>query len=181
MYRGIGSLLTLTLTVFVVALEPLPAAGQTGAESEIKAAFLSNFVRFIEWPPETLGASGPMTVCVRGSQAVTDSLKKAVKGRGVEGHEVVVIAASADDLLRACQVLYVAGSDEKSAKRALQAVDGAAVFTIGDFDRFATLGGVANFFLDDDRVRFAVNQAAARRQHLRLSAKMLTLAKLVNE
>jgi hypothetical protein len=168
------------LSALVIVCQTL-ALAEIDIEPDIRAAFLNNFVRFVEWPADALAAGDPITVCVVGSRAVAESLRKAAKGRPVDGHDVLVVAASDDEALRTCHLVYLSGHDEKRARRTLRAVEGAAVFTVGDWDRFAAIGGVANFFVDQSRVRFAVNIAASRRHRLRLSSKMLTLATLVND
>lgn len=157
------------------------ASAQNATEATLKAAFLLNFIRFVEWPTDVLGASAPITTCVVGAPAVAAVLTQVAKGRSINGHQVVVSNLALDGPLTACHVVYAAGIDVAATRQLVRSLAGAAVFTVSDFERFAAFGGVTNFVADDTRLRFAVNVEAARRARLRLSAPMLALATIVSD
>jgi hypothetical protein len=165
--------------VFVLLANAPAAQEPTAVEPHVKAAFLYNFLKFIEWPSEAL-AAGPLTVCVAGSQAVAESLRAATTRRQAQDHDIVVVQAS-DAPLKSCHLVYVAHADEDAARHWLSVLNGSTAFTVSDCPRFARLGGVANFFVDDGRLRFAVNVDAARRASLRISSRMLALATIVKD
>jgi hypothetical protein len=146
--------------------------------SALKAAYLFNFARFVEWPPEALPVGGPFTMCI-GDGPVASSLREIVSGRSVEDHAIVVrdIVWPAD--VRSCQVLYIDGLDATAIDQVVEGVREAHVLTVGDADRFTTRGGVAHFFVDSGRMRVAINRTAAERAGLRVSSRLLALAKLV--
>jgi hypothetical protein len=159
---------------------PAAADARLPVEPQVKAAFLYNFVKFVEWPDGVV-AAGPITVCTIGSQAVADALKVATQQRRAQDHEVAVMQVTGDVVPKACHLVYLAAGDEASARRWLAALSGSPAFSVSDFERFAKLGGVANFFVDNGRLRFAVNVDAARRAGLRISSHMLALATIVKD
>jgi hypothetical protein len=159
---------------------PIDGAPQVGA-SELTAAFLYNFARFTEWPADVLPANAPIVLCVVGDPDVAQFLGRAVQGKTVNGHRLVVRKGGVDDLLRTCQLLYAGGVDTRRASQALEAVRDAAVLTVSDLGGFAAMGGTANLFMDGERMRFAVNVDAAQRSNIRISAQLLNLAQIVRD
>jgi hypothetical protein len=179
---GVVRGLVCALGVFglVLCADVCTAQEPTAIEPHVKAAFIYNFLKFIEWPAETL-AAGPLIVCVTGSPAVADSLKKATtQGRPLD-HDVTVLEITADAVPKSCHLIYVGQADEATARRWLALLNGSTAFSVSDCARFARLGGVANFFVEDGRLRFAVNVDAARRASLHISSRMLMLATIVKD
>jgi len=164
----------------VLYASPVIAEGKNPVEPHVKAAFLYNFVKFIEWPDEVLSA-GPVTVCIIGSPAVAESLKAATQERRAQDRELAVVQVISETVPKACHLVYVASADERGARRWLAALNRSTAFSISDFERFAKLGGVANFFVEDGRLRFAVNVDAAHRAGLRISSRLLALATIVKD
>ena len=157
------------------------ADAQTATAPELKAAFLYNFAKFVEWPSESMPAGTPLVVCVLGDGAVADALEETVKGRAIDSHQVTTRRVKIDSSLRTCHVLYVSGVDAKRSLELLEGLGDSAVLTASDFDRFAQLGGVANFFVENGKMRFAVNIESAQRARLQVSSKLLGLAKIVKD
>jgi hypothetical protein len=118
---------------------------------------------------------------VLGDEAVQSELEQSVKGQTVGGHALNVIGILADGALRACHVLYVTGLDRRRSAQLIARVRDAPVFTVSDFEPFAALGGVSQLFIENGKVRFAINPASALRARLRISSKLLALAKLVKD
>jgi hypothetical protein len=152
---------------------------QGTAEPALKAAFLYNFVKFTEWPADVVPSDGAITLCVFGDEAVATALEQTIKGRQVGGHAVTV--ARVNVALSSCQVLYVSGVDRRQAVQVIERVKVAPVFTVGDLDGFAALGGVGQLFVENGKMRFALNPTSAQRARLRLSSKLLALAKVVKD
>ncbi|MEP7307578.1 MAG: YfiR family protein [Acidobacteriota bacterium] len=157
------------------------AAAQTPSLTEIKAAFLFNFANYAEWPADSLTPGQRLLLCVVDDRAIADALTHAIKARTVGGHEVQVEVVPADGKIRTCHLLYAGPLDLKRFTQVMEMVKGAAVFTVGDDDQFAASGGIAQFIVEHDRMRFAINPAAATRARIRLSSKLLNLAKIVKE
>jgi hypothetical protein len=175
--------LGLLATVFAaLSLSGALVAAQSVTASALKAAFLYNFANFTQWPADVLAPGQRLSLCVLGDSAVADALEQTIKGRGVDKHELTVsVIKGADGPILLCHLLYVSGVDGKKADQLLFALSGTSVFTVGDGDRFAEMGGVAQLILENGRMRFAVNVGAARRAHLNISSKLLTLATIIKD
>jgi hypothetical protein len=163
----------------------LTGGSRVGAQSlaapELKAAFLYNFAQFMEWPAETVPAGSPLALCIVNDIAVADALEKTVNGRTAEGHSLTVKRLKAGAPLPPCHVLFVAGSDLKRSLEVVETVKGGLVLTVSDAARFAETGGMVELFLEGDRMRFAVNVDALQRARVRMSSRVLGLAKVVRD
>jgi hypothetical protein len=154
---------------------------QTASPHNLKAGFLYNFAKFTEWPAEVLPTGAPLVMCVADDAKVVKALEEATTGRDIEGHALVVRKIELDGLVKACHLLYADGLDAKRGARLIESLKGAPVLALTDFTSFARMGGTANLFVEDGRMRFAVNLDATARNKLRLSSKLLTLAKIVKD
>lgn len=153
---------------------PLP----TPLEYELKAAFLYNFVKFVEWPADAFaGTRSPLTICVYGEDPFGASLDGAVRGETVGERSLLVQRPQALDRLRDCHVLFVSRSERPRMREILSRLERAPVLTVGDSDGFLREGGMINFVLEENKIRFLINQEAAERSGLRISSKLLRLAK----
>jgi hypothetical protein len=157
------------------------AAGDTVAASVLKAAFIFNFAKFSQWPADALGPGQRLALCVVGDAAVADALTHTIQGRSIEGRQLTVTLRKADESAAGCHLLYVSASEIKRAAGLLQSARGASVFTVSDGDGFAESGGVAQLIVENDRMRFAINIAAAQRGRLNISSKLLSLATIVKD
>jgi hypothetical protein len=157
------------------------AASQTVTVPALKAAFLYNFAKFAEWPADVLAPAQRLSLCVVGDDGVADAIEQVIKGRAVEGHELIVQIVKPDGPLRSCHLLYVGGRDTKRSSQILETLKGSTVFSVGESDNFAESGGVAQLILEKDRMRFAVNVASVQRARLHVSSKLLTLATIVKD
>jgi uncharacterized protein DUF4154 len=156
------------------------AAAQTeprASATEIKAAYLLNFARYVEWPAAALGDSaGPLVICVVESNALEDALRRVAEGRTVSGRPVRVQVVRSSDEDVTCHVAYV-GSPAAAAARSLQAAwADQPVLTVGEGEEFLAAGGIIGFVMVEQTVRFAINQEAAHRARLRISSRVLALA-----
>lgn len=164
--------------VAVLVLRPLPAAAQNATVSALKAAFLFNFAKFAEWPLDALPAERKLMLCVVNDPRFAFTLKETVRGHAIDGHELAVASIALDDPLGSCHVAYLAGIDVREMGRLLDSLRGAPILSVSDVDSFAESGGVAQFFVEGGRMRFVVNVKSAERARLRLSSKLLALAKI---
>jgi len=180
---GIGCICQLMIVSAGTLCSPQPSysaeQGVTGAA--VKAAFLYNFAKFTEWPADSRTPDGPLILSTNDT-AVADSLSPLVKGHEVKGRPLAVRRISAESVqLRGCHILYLWNLDAHQSRRLVEGLGGAPVLTVSDFNRFAALGGVVQFVNENERLRFAINLAAIRRQGLRLSSKLLALASIVED
>jgi hypothetical protein len=148
-------------------------------ELKIKAAFLFNFAKFVDWGPDRLAsAEAPIVICVVPPDPFDGILDETVRDKRVGGHPLVVQRIAPGSSLRGCHILY-AGMRDPSALIALFAsTSGGGVMTIHEANE-ALPGGVARLFLEENRVRFEINTAAAEREGLQISSKLLSVASVV--
>jgi hypothetical protein len=154
-------------------------ASQSVTQPALKAAFLFNFAKFVEWPLDLSPAA--LCVCVLDDVAVEDSLSQLISGAPVPGRSVALVKGARNRSLRGCHVVYVGDTDPARVAATLDEVKNAPILTVGDGDQFARDGGMIGLFIEDGRMRFAINPDAAQRAGLRLSSRLLSLAKIVKE
>lgn len=146
-------------------------------EASVKAAFLYKFAGYVEWPPRTGGVGEPFTIGVLDSDAVAQELEKLVPGRSIAGRPVAVRRVRHGDPVAGLQLLFAGGpTPDRDAIRAAQA-QGALVVTESR-DGLAA-GSAINFVMTDDHVGFEVSIDGAERSGLRISARMLAVARRV--
>jgi hypothetical protein len=159
------------------------AAGADGAvshEYEIKAAFLFNFTRFIEWPSQTFAdATSPIVIGVIGTDPFGAALANIVQGRHVNGRAIVAREVTSAEDARATHLLFVGLTKDEDIARLLRAVSGYPVATVGESAAFTARGGAITLVLQGDKVRFEINAAAAAQAHVRVSAQLEKLATVV--
>jgi hypothetical protein len=149
------------------------------SEYELKAAFLYNFAKFVEWPAGAFSeASAPIVVGVVGDDPFKGSLDS-VEGKSANGHQVSIRRLSASQDLRSCHVLFVSSSERKRLDQIVASLGDASVLTVGEMEGFATNGGMIRLTMEDSKVRFEINAGTARRARLKVSSKLLSLAKRV--
>ncbi len=163
----------------------LLAAGQMGGaqgidEYRVKAAFLYNFAKFIEWPGDAFkSAADPITICVLGNP-FGDRLENTVNGKEIGGRRLMVREISDVAEAAGCHILFVS-ADKKRLAELLGRVKASPILTVGEAGHFAAAGGVIGFKLEGGKVRIEINTFAADRARLRISSKLLSLAEIVKE
>jgi hypothetical protein len=159
----------------VQLLMPAAALAQEVTAPALKAAFIYNFVKFTEWPV-TLPAAEPFVICVIGDAAVGDALERAVKGQEFSGRPLVALAAATAPQ-NTCRVLYVSGATVGEAGQVIAGLEDSPVLTISDIPVFSDTGGMAQFFFERGRLRFTIKVDAVKRSGLKMSSRLLKLAK----
>lgn len=163
------------LAVFAAAFRCDAAQGVPPGEYEVKAAFLFNMIKFVEWPGGPRGPGGAINLCILGT-VPDDAALDELDGLEAAGKRIAVRHASSEDDLSGCDVLFIAGTEKRRLSRILDALADSSVLTIGDTEGFARDGVLVNFYLERKKVRFEVNVEAVRRTGLRLSSQLLRLA-----
>jgi hypothetical protein len=148
-------------------------------EYEVKAAFLFNFAKFVEWPPESFQEHGALTICVFGEDPFGGILESTVAGENLAGRPLRVRQVDRASALRSCQVAFISQSERERVPEILAGLRGANVLTVGESDSFAEQGGMVRFFLEANRVRFEINLDALERTRLQVSSKLLRVARVV--
>lgn len=176
--RGIPQIRVLALVAVACCL--LPVSSQVVSEYQVKAAYLYNFAKFVEWPERAFPApAAPLHFCVLGGEEVRSELEHLVHGKLIAGRPVDVISIAGAEQSGSCHILFVNSSRGGQVRQVLEVLRGSSVLTVGESQGFVEAGGIINFVLQDDRVQFQVNQKAATQAGLHISSRLLSVAKLV--
>ena len=179
---GVG--VTLASVLILVGADARPLAQEKGArasEYDLKAVFLYQFARFVDWPPEAFeGADQPLTIGVLGVDPFGKSLDEIVANEVVGGRKLAVRRYHEVPEKGSCQILFISDSEAERLERVLATLKGRSVLTVGDIDAFASRSGMIEFLLVQDRLRLRVNLAAANAAHLKISSQLLRQAQIVN-
>lgn len=155
-------------------------ASPTVSEADVKATFLFNFAKFASWPLSALPAGAPLEACVFGETRVATTLE-GFDGHMVDGHRLAVKRVIDPADLQFCHLVFVSDSEGHRVATALSMTKGVSALTVGEQPDFLQRGGIINFVAEDNRVRFDINQAAAERVSLKLSAHLLRLARRIGD
>ena len=151
-------------------------AGQP-KEYEVKAAFLFNFAKFVDWPAKAFTQdSAPVVFGILGEDPFGKSLPAIVERETVKGRKIEIRHYQAGDDFSGCHILFVSRSEGQRAKEILEQATLRATLTVGDAEDFSAQGGMINFVLVDQTVRFDINLEAAARAGLKISSKLLAVA-----
>lgn len=157
------------------------AAQQNPLEYRVKAAYLLNFTRYVEWPPDAFESpSAPIHVCVLGDDPFGDALEQTFAGRTAQGRRITVANVEAPSRARDCHVVFISYDEWRRRPDVLAAVQAEGVLTVGESREFAASGGVLSFVPVQRTVRFEVNLSAQDGARLRISSRMLALASAVH-
>jgi len=156
---------------------PLQAAAGAAPEYAVKAAYLYKFGFFIEWPPARLaGADQPLNLCIAGPDPFGPTLEEVIGDQRVQDHPINVRRLLAEDGHADCHILFIGGSDAAFVSRVVDSVSGLGVLTVTDLDYPRGSVGIINFVVTNNRVRFDIDERAARDSGLVISSKLLGLA-----
>ena len=165
------------LSAIAVALLTIQAASATDdvhLEYQVKAAFLFNFLKFVQWPPTT--ADSPWVIGILGYDPFGGVLEQTVRGKIVNGRPVEIrrFARAAD--VKECNILFIGRADfERTPAQPLFQQTG--LLTVGESPGFLKSGGVINFYLQENRVHFEIQPSAAHSSGLHVSAQLLKLGR----
>jgi hypothetical protein len=156
-------------------------AEELNREYAIKAAYLYQFSRYVQWPAQSFaGDQAPLVLGVLGADPFRDILDAIARTKQVEGRSIVIRRFSSMAEYTPCHILFVASSaGPEQTAAAIRKLRGAAVLLVGEEPGFADHGGSVNFFLDDNRIRFEINTEVAKKGQLKISSKLLSLARIV--
>ncbi len=150
-------------------------------EYDIKAAYLYNFAKFVEWPSEVFDdASSPLILCILGKEPFNDSLDT-IKGKTIRERELVIKRFTRVEDINECHILFISTSEEKHLSRIFKKINDMHILTVADLEGFAHRGGMINLITVGNKVHFEINVDAAQRAELQISSKLLKLAKIVKE
>jgi len=159
-----------------VVLTPVRAGAQSASEYEIKAAFLSKFASFVQWPAEM--DDGPICIGIIGADPFGRFLDQGVQGQKINGREFQVRRFQSVAQVNRCQILFISSSEKGKLREILSQLQGKPILTVGDMHGFCESGGVINLKMSDSGIRLEINTEAGEKGGLRFSYKLLRLAKI---
>lgn len=182
--RARERMIALVIVTFILfsVLPGARAQANPPGEYELKAAFLFNFAKFIDWPEGSFESpQSPFTICVVGLDPFGNILEDAMQGKMI-GNRPLAIRRLKDKVgARVCQIEFVSSSESAHLAEILGSLHGANVLLVGETSGFAASGGTIQFTLEDNRVRFAINIDAVDRSGMKFSSKLLSLAKVLHD
>lgn len=162
----------LVLAIPCVLLHATAPDSQALSDGQVKAAFLYNFAKFVRWPS---AVEGPLVIGIAGNDAFPDIFTQTVRGRSVNGRELQTRRLATGDDPAGCQVVFVGAMRAHDEAEWLQRVKG-PVLTVGETIQFLRDGGMVRFYLENNNVRFQINQKRAESAGLKISSQLLMLA-----
>ena len=166
------------LVMLCLMLESSPVSAQS--EDQIKAAYLLHFARYVEWPESAFSSrKSPVQICMLESDGFHSVVASTVVDKIVGSRSVEVVIVENAATATSCHILFVGDLGKESLEEVLTSLGDASVFSVGNDPDFARRGGVANFFRASNKIRFAINRGAASSAGLKISSRLLRLAKLV--
>ena len=174
--------MALALCIAVTDMIPIWAQVNQSVEYQVKAAFLYNFVKFVDWPPDAFQSEkSPITLCVFRYDPFGSALDEVIAGQTLNNRRLLVQQINKLPDLKACQLVFVSDREDKHLPEILDSLEGASALVVGEGEDFAEHSGGIQFFLENKRLRFAVNVDAIQRARLKLSSKLLALARIVHD
>jgi hypothetical protein len=175
--RRVLPLLSVLITLFL-PVAPVAGAESDASEYQVKAAFLYNFARFVDWPAGSLSDS-IFVLGVVGDDPFGSSLDRVVDDKTIRGRNIVVRRYKRASDIQTCHLLFISESERDNVGKILDRVEKRPILTVSEIDGFIARGGMINFTIESKRVRFDINSGAAERVDLRVSARLLQLARNV--
>ena len=157
-----------------------PALAQPVEESQLQAAYLYNFAKFVDWPAGTFRSPGdPMVICVFGDDRTGDVLEQSMSGKRANGRPVESRHPRSASECKPCHIVFVGSSDKNQIAEILHVLHGSSVLTVGHSDQFIPLGGMINLSRKDVTIELEIDPEAADAAGLKISSRLLVIARLV--
>jgi hypothetical protein len=177
MVRGKGTAAALALLALAGAARGAGMEPPAPTEYHVKAAFLYNFAKFVQWPADV--PTRAFVITILGRDPFGASLDETLQGKAIGTLKVVVRRAGTPEELGASQIVFISESERAQVPGILKRLEGTPTLTVAEIDHFAERGGVIRFRMDGDRVRLDINPSAAERARLKISSELLKLARIV--
>lgn len=182
-YAAAGrSCLLATLGVLALLATAIPASGQEASlsENQIKAAFLINIPKYVDWPSEAFAqTNSPIVLGVLGTSEVGDELKKMIASKTINGRAVSIKQLEVKDDLSVCHELFVSAGQQSQMPEIVRKLEGKCILTVGESSDFLEQGGMINLMRDGSKIALEVNLTAANQARLKISSRFLSVARLV--
>jgi hypothetical protein len=166
-------------SVSVITMFDISAETKASPEYLIKAAFLFNFAKFVEWPAASFKDDlSPINLCILGTDPFGPALDT-LKDKTIKGRPLKIKRANKVDDIEACHILFISASEKEILKQILYTLKNSNILTVSEIEGFAQMGGIINFIIVNKKVHFEINPEAAERSKLKISSQLLKLAKIV--
>ena len=147
------------------------------SEYQIKAAFLFNFAKFVDWPPETYATpASPIVIGVLGDNVFGNNLERTISGKTINNRPLLYKVCHSMLEATNCQILFICPSEKGKFPKIMEGLHGASILTVSETDQFISAGGMVNFFIDANKIRFEINDEAAKKAGLKISSKLMSLS-----
>jgi hypothetical protein len=168
--------------LLVLMLIAQPArANDAAVEAKLRSAFLYNFAQFVEWPTAKLADDGPIVIGVWGDAMVADAMRGICETKKVGKHSLTLKQVGSVDEAVGCHMVYVDETLAKALSAGQKQLNAAHVLTVSNSDTFLKDGGIIRFFVEEGKIRFEVRQSAAEIAGVKISSRLLKLARLFVE
>lgn len=165
------------LITALVGLASNARAQQQPSEYELKAAFIFNFAKFVEWPPEAFAdTNSPIVIGILGKNVFDDTLEKIINNRKVNNRGFEFRHFDSASETTNCQILFISSSEKNDFAKIISSLHDASILTVSEADGFLKAGGMINFLIEGKNIRFQISDDAAKRSRLKISSKLLSLA-----
>jgi len=155
---------------------------EESVEYPVKLAFLYNFTKFVDWPPNSYHSPDtPLVICIVGHDPFSPDIEGELRSRTVGSHPIEVRTLRPSDIMSVCHMVFVPATEKDDAARIVSILNGSSTLTVGESEGFAVRGGIINLMAEGNKLHFEVNLLAADRAGLKISAKMLALARIVHD
>jgi hypothetical protein len=149
------------------------------SEYQVEAVYLLNFAKFVEWPAAAVPPGEPFSICVLGQYPFGAALDRTIAGESIDGRKVVVRRFSKAQEAMSCHVLFISLSEEHRLAEILKTLEKTTILTVSNLPNFSQQGGMIQFVVEANKVRFEVNLTSAERAGLTLSSELLKVATTV--
>ena len=149
------------------------------SEPQMKAAFLLNFPKYVEWPVSCFTEpTSPLTVAILGDEDVASQFAAMSSGKSVDGHPIELLRNPTPEQCLACHILFIGSGEARKTAEIVRQLKSASVLTVGESDEFVEQGGMINLALRERRILLEVNLEATRKTDLKISSKLMALARV---
>jgi hypothetical protein len=159
------------------------ASSQEGAvlpEYAVIGAYLYNFAKFVEWPAHAFpSAESPLLLCTLGPDPFDPGLERQLREKKVGDRSLVLRHLRVSSEAQSCHILFISGNNRERIHQAVDRLKGKSVLIVGESPDFEQMGGMVQFVLDDGKVRFEINLRAAERSGLKVSSRLMQVAKAI--
>jgi hypothetical protein len=173
--------LTVCLGALTLPALAAPAAGAEFSAPQVKAAFLYNFAKFVDWPAEAFStADAPLVLGILGPDPVATAAMQSLADKTVKGRPLEVRLLSGIEEAKRCHILFISVTEQPSLAQLLDSLRGSSILTVSDIEHFAEQGGSISLTTVEQKIRFEINVEAAREAGLVVSSQLLTLATAIH-